>query len=141
VDDTSDILITFEAHEGALVLVFSPESAVPAGARCGLVQVTLGRLEAEVQTLVDADPRRMRDELRSILSSPTISGTAGFGSIENDLHVHIELHQGKGALVARVETDFGDHEGAAEFRLTTDQAALRQTVRQLDALLRAFPTL
>ena len=136
-----DVEVNFEGHEGTMTLTFRPAPSTPVGVACGLVRITVGRLDAEVRTLVDADARRLRDELRALMATPTISGMVGFGSVENDLHVSIDLNHGKGTITAKVETDFGDQDGSAQFRLTTDQAALQNTVRQLDALLRTFPKL
>jgi hypothetical protein len=137
----SETAVAFEGHEGALTLIFHERPEVPTGVSCPIVRITFGRLQAEITTLVDADVRRLRGELGAVLASSTISGVTRFGSVDSDLHVRIELDHGKGLVLAEVETDFGDQNGSAVFKLTTDQAALQNTLRQIDDVLRAFPAL
>lgn len=138
-ETTTPLQVQFGGQEGVLTLKFTPDAALPASVRCTAIHLTLGPLTGEVATVLGLDTVRVRDELASALASTDLTGGTHFASVEGDLQVRVELHHGKGTIVARVDRGFGLEDGYAEIRLTTDQTFLTATVRQLDALITRFP--
>ena len=120
--------IVFGGEEGSLTLEVSPKGRVD---RALLV---LGPLVAEVATVVGLDLPRMRDELEAALSSPTLTGGTSLESVEHDLSVRVEVSMGKGTVQGSVTTQFKS-DGGLTFVLTTDQSYLRETLRQVEAVL------
>jgi hypothetical protein len=98
------LTVTFAGAEGHLALTYGRATELPSGARCVRVNVTLGPLAGDVHACPAPDVRRMRDDLAAALSSDDLSGSTHFGSVEHDLAVDVELHHGRGTIVATVRT-------------------------------------
>ena len=76
----------------------------------------------------------MRDELAAALSSPNLTGGTSLESVEHDLSVRVDVAMGKGTVQGSVTTQFKS-DGGLTFVLTTDQSYLRETLRQVEAVL------
>jgi hypothetical protein len=141
VSEPAVVDVQFGGKEGALTLSFCADETLPVGVRCERIELTLGPLKADVSTVLGLDVKRVHNELSAALTTSDISGGSRFESVHHDFRVRIELQHGKGSIVAKAVTGFGDRDGYAEISLTTDQSFLHATVQQLATLLRRYPQL
>jgi len=79
--------------------------------------------------------QRFRDELRKTVES--LTGVAILGHIEGQVGCRVELAKGRGTLTAFVREEIGSELQVQDCE--TDQSYLSQTLRELDAVLKAFP--
>lgn len=127
--------VVFVGHEGELTLVYDVAAGADGSARCRLLRVTFSTMTGEIRTPIDADPLELRDALRALLTSDDLTGTMTLVGVEADLSfVRFELVKGRGSITARLEPTFPS-DGRLELTVTTDQAALANTLRQLEWLV------
>jgi hypothetical protein len=80
---------------------------------------------------------RLHDELKTGLAA--LSGIVNFHNTENDIEFNIEFNNRGSASFTGIAHPHRWLEASLEFRLDTDQSALRQTLRQLEDAIRRFP--
>jgi hypothetical protein len=98
------------------------------------VEVRVGPLVGRIEGSLALDLARLRDGLREMLSSRSLTGRASVESVEHDFLLRVEIANGKGTARGRVTTQFAN-DGGLTFELTTDQSYLVETLRQLDSAI------
>ena len=80
----------------------------------------------------------LRDRLKNGLAA--LSETVSFQSTEDDIAFDIEFNKRGAATISGTAQPHRSLEASLTFRLDTDQSALAQTLRQLETVVRRFPT-
>jgi hypothetical protein len=108
---------------------------IAASGRVEHATLRVGPLRGELDITVGVDVPRLREDLQTILSSATISGSTTLESVEHDFRLRVVVERGKGVIEGEITQQF-ESAGGLTFRLTTDQTYLRSTLQQVDALVR-----
>lgn len=97
---------------------------------------TTGRFHANHRVWLRTDDlEQFRNELREVVSS--LNGTATMRHFEEQVGCTVDLKNGRGSLTAFINEHIGCELRVRDYQ--TDQSYLQETLRELDAVVKAFP--